>query len=185
MGLPSILFATGQATVNDPSPPCLHMLVRRQSPRQQVETPPAGLLRRRHEKLEVERVAHKSQSFQEAEAWNIRQCLEMSANERMQALKSLKERLHPKAEDIRDCLRDPSKRPYFRKMFRTSSSCSIIMESATFSSEDTPSSSAEIPATPATSTSSTIVPNLTPTFCSKLSRSSGGESYPLSITRQS
>lgn len=77
----------------------------------------------------MERIVHISKSFEEADEWDIQQCLAMTSEQRMAAARNLKDRLYPEAEDIRDCLRDPSKRPTFRKMLRTSSGCSIIIES--------------------------------------------------------
>ncbi|MCE7870743.1 hypothetical protein DYH09_10225 [bacterium CPR1] len=77
----------------------------------------------------MEKIVHLARSFEEADDWDIRQCLEMTPEERMEAARILKARLYPEAEDVRDCLRDPSKPLIFRKMLRNSSGCSIISES--------------------------------------------------------
>ncbi len=50
----------------------------------------------------------------------------MTVDERLAASRTLKERLYPNAEDVRDCLRDRSKPVTFQKTFRSLSGSSII-----------------------------------------------------------
>ena len=57
----------------------------------------------------MERVVNLTHSYEEADDWDIRQCLEMTYAERQRVARTLKTRLHPGPEDVRDCLRDKSK----------------------------------------------------------------------------
>jgi hypothetical protein len=51
----------------------------------------------------VERIVHKSQSFAEAEAWDISQHHAMSPNERMRAARQIRDRVFPGPNpDIRE-----------------------------------------------------------------------------------
>ena len=67
----------------------------------------------------MERVVKITHSYEEADDWDIRQCLEMTYAERQRVARTLKARLHPDPEDIRDCLRDKSKAATFLKTFRS------------------------------------------------------------------
>lgn len=91
------------------------------------------------ERSEMERVANKARGFAQADEWDVRQNLAMTSQERQRAARQIKERMYPHSEDIRDCLRDKSIPVTFRKMRRTSCGCSILMQSASFSSEEKPS----------------------------------------------
>lgn len=71
------------------------------------------------EKTSMERVVNISKTYQEADEWDIEQCLRMTYAERQEASRVLKARLHPDPEDIRDCLRDSSIKVTFRKTFRS------------------------------------------------------------------
>ena len=52
----------------------------------------------------MERIANKSRSFAEAEAWDIRQQLSLTPQERMHAARALKKRLFPgRRPDVRQC----------------------------------------------------------------------------------
>lgn len=84
----------------------------------------------------MERIAHVASTFAEADDWDVKQCLAMSPNERMQASRIIKDRLYPNSEDIRDCLKDPSRLPTFRKMRRNSSGCFTLTASDFYSSEE-------------------------------------------------
>jgi len=54
----------------------------------------------------MERIAHKSRRFAEADEWDIRQQISMTPQERMQAAREIKFRIYPKkAPDIRQCHR--------------------------------------------------------------------------------
>ena len=56
------------------------------------------------EYFEMERVAHKSRNFSEADEWDGCQHVGMSPRERMEAAQKLKRRLYPKdSPDIREC----------------------------------------------------------------------------------
>jgi hypothetical protein len=51
----------------------------------------------------VERIVHKSQSFEEADAWDASQQRAMSPNERMRAAKEIRDRVFPGPNpDIRE-----------------------------------------------------------------------------------
>ena len=51
----------------------------------------------------VERIVHKSQSFEEADAWDASQHRAMSPNERMRAAKEIRDRVFPGPNpDIRE-----------------------------------------------------------------------------------
>lgn len=76
----------------------------------------------------MERIAHVAKSFAEADDWDVAQNRAMSPEERVEAASILKKRLYPEAEDVRECLRDPSKPLYFRKIIRNSSGTSVITE---------------------------------------------------------
>ena len=67
----------------------------------------------------MERVVNIARSFEEADDWDIKQCLEMTSVERQRVARTLRERLHPNPEDIRDCLRDRSKPVIFHKTYRS------------------------------------------------------------------
>ena len=86
----------------------------------------------------MEPVVNIAHSFADADDWDIQQCLAMTADERMQAARVIKDRMYPEAEDIRDCLRDGSRQPTFRKMLRNSSGCFIITQSDFYLSEGKP-----------------------------------------------
>jgi hypothetical protein len=52
----------------------------------------------------MERIVHKSRSFEEADRHDIQQQIEMTPQERMQAARALKERAYPvDAPDVREC----------------------------------------------------------------------------------
>lgn len=54
--------------------------------------------------MKMERIVHKSRQFAEADDWDVRQQISMSARERMRAARELKDRLYPKQSlDIRQC----------------------------------------------------------------------------------
>lgn len=55
----------------------------------------------------MERIVNKSSTFAEAEAWSRKQCLSMTAAERMRAARELKLRLFPGQQpDVRECHRN-------------------------------------------------------------------------------
>ena len=54
----------------------------------------------------MERIVHKSRSFEEADRHDIQQQVQMTPQERMRAARALKERAYPAdAEDVRECHR--------------------------------------------------------------------------------
>jgi hypothetical protein len=53
----------------------------------------------------MERVAYKAKNFQEAARWDIEQNVRMTPQERWRAARALKDRLYPKAKDVRECHR--------------------------------------------------------------------------------
>jgi len=54
----------------------------------------------------MERIAHKSKSFKEAERWDIAQQVAMTPQERFEAAAELKRRAYPTPhKDIRECLK--------------------------------------------------------------------------------
>lgn len=56
-------------------------------------------------KEEMERVVHKSNSFAEAQLWDIRQHINMKPEERQKVAEELKARIFGKSPpDVRDCL---------------------------------------------------------------------------------
>ena len=51
----------------------------------------------------MKRVANKATSFKEAEAWDIKQQIEMTPQERMRAARALKDRAYPPPQpDVRE-----------------------------------------------------------------------------------
>lgn len=51
----------------------------------------------------MKRVANKAKSFREAEAWDIKQQIEMTPQERMRAARALKDRAYPPPQpDVRE-----------------------------------------------------------------------------------
>jgi hypothetical protein len=56
----------------------------------------------------MERVAHKSRSFEKAARWDVEQQVSMTPNQRLLAAKVLKERVYGKnVKDVRECRRNP------------------------------------------------------------------------------
>lgn len=54
----------------------------------------------------MERVVHKSRSFEEAADWDVQQQVEMSPQERMRVARALKRRAYPAdSKDVRECHR--------------------------------------------------------------------------------
>ena len=54
----------------------------------------------------MERVVHKSRSFEEADRWDIQQQVQMTPRERMRVARQLKDRAYPPdSEDVRECHR--------------------------------------------------------------------------------
>ncbi len=52
----------------------------------------------------MERIVHKSMSFEEAREWDIEQAISMSPEERLAAAKVLRDRFYPSdAPDVRAC----------------------------------------------------------------------------------
>ena len=50
----------------------------------------------------MERIVHKSRSFEETDRHDIQQPIQMTLQERMRAVRALKERVYPPAEDVRE-----------------------------------------------------------------------------------
>jgi hypothetical protein len=56
----------------------------------------------------MERVVHKSRSFEEAAEWDVRQQVAMSPQERIRAARALQRRAYPgRAKDVRECHKKP------------------------------------------------------------------------------
>lgn len=54
----------------------------------------------------MKRIVHKAKSFQEAEAWDIAQHIQMTPEERQKAAKKLKDRFYGKnVPDVRDSIK--------------------------------------------------------------------------------
>ncbi len=51
----------------------------------------------------MERVVFKSNSFEQADKWNVKQHLNLTVEERSKVARALKDRIHPKAKDVREC----------------------------------------------------------------------------------
>ena len=50
----------------------------------------------------MERVVHKSKSFEDAREWDIRQHLAMTPQERILAVRAMQKRAYPNAKDVRE-----------------------------------------------------------------------------------
>ncbi len=51
----------------------------------------------------MERVVFKTNSFKQADDWDVKQHNNLSLEERWRIARALKTRLHPKAKDVREC----------------------------------------------------------------------------------
>ena len=51
----------------------------------------------------MERVAFKSNSFEQADKWDVKQHINLTLDERLRIARALKDRIHPKAKDGREC----------------------------------------------------------------------------------
>ena len=51
----------------------------------------------------MEQVAFKSNSFEQADKWDVKQYNNLTLEERLSIARALKDRLHPKAKDVRQC----------------------------------------------------------------------------------
>ena len=54
----------------------------------------------------VERIVKKSRSFRQADQWNVKQCVALTPQERIQIAHALRRRAYPRlAKDVRECHR--------------------------------------------------------------------------------
>ena len=51
----------------------------------------------------MERVVFKSNSFEQADKWDVKQHINLTVEERLRIARALKDRIHPKAKDVREC----------------------------------------------------------------------------------
>ena len=51
----------------------------------------------------MERVAFKSTNFEQADEWDVKQHINLTLEERLSIARALKDRIHPKAKDVRQC----------------------------------------------------------------------------------
>ncbi len=51
----------------------------------------------------MERVVFKSNSFKQADEWDVKQHINLTVEERLRIARALKDRIHPKAKDVREC----------------------------------------------------------------------------------
>ena len=51
----------------------------------------------------VERIAFKTNSFEQADKWDVKQHINLTPKERLSIARALKDRIHPKAKDVREC----------------------------------------------------------------------------------
>ena len=51
----------------------------------------------------MERAAFKSNSFEQADEWDVKQHINLTVEERLRIARALKDRIHPKAKDVREC----------------------------------------------------------------------------------
>ena len=51
----------------------------------------------------MERVVFKSNSFEQADEWDVKQHINLTVEERLRIARALKDRIHPKAKDVREC----------------------------------------------------------------------------------
>ena len=52
---------------------------------------------------DMERVVFKSNSFEQADEWDVKQHINLTVEERLRIARALKDRIHPKAQDVREC----------------------------------------------------------------------------------
>ena len=53
----------------------------------------------------MERVVFKTNSFKQADNWDVKQHNSLSLEERLRIARAFKDRLHPRAKDVRECHR--------------------------------------------------------------------------------
>ena len=51
----------------------------------------------------MERVVFKSNNFEQADKWDVKQHINLTLEERLSIARALKDRIHPKAKDVREC----------------------------------------------------------------------------------
>ena len=51
----------------------------------------------------VERIAFKTNSFEQADKWDVKQHINLTLEERLSIARALKDRIRPKAKDVRQC----------------------------------------------------------------------------------
>ena len=51
----------------------------------------------------MERVVFKSNNFEQADKWDVKQHISLTVEERLRIARALKDRIHPKAKDVREC----------------------------------------------------------------------------------
>ena len=51
----------------------------------------------------MEQIAFKSNSFEQADKWDVKQHVNLTLEERLSIARALKDRIHPKAKDVREC----------------------------------------------------------------------------------
>ena len=51
----------------------------------------------------MERVEFKSNSCEQAHEWDVKQLINLTVEVRLRIARALKDRIHPKAKDVREC----------------------------------------------------------------------------------